>query len=150
MIEKKCKICGEWINSKKIAMHYWNIHHEKYGNYKDNEETREVDNVEGEIQNEKSPSKEEPIVFQRPTETKPETREIREEVKEVAPPVVETVMKDDSIVEDPKEPTIPEANPWLETVKYFEGPVTNETRNEVKKVVTHNWEDEGQTLNEWC
>lgn len=43
MIEKRCKICGEWFNSRKIAMHYWNIHKEKYNKYKGaDEETREV------------------------------------------------------------------------------------------------------------
>ena len=117
MIEKKCKICGEWLSSRKIAMHYWNIHKAKYAEYKENEETREV---------------EDPIEEPKKTKVKEEPVEV---VKE-------------NIQENPTE--IPEANPWLETVKYFEGPVTNETKNEVKKVEKHNWMDEGQTLNEWC
>ena len=60
MTEKKCKICGDWINSKKIAMHYWNIHHKKYNEYKDNEETREV---------------EDPVA---PVEPKPEVKIVKE------------------------------------------------------------------------
>lgn len=55
MIEKKCKICGNFFHSRKIAMHYWNIHHKKYGEYKDNEETREVPDPVGE-ENEKKTS----------------------------------------------------------------------------------------------
>lgn len=43
IIEKKCKICGEWVARNKIAMHYWNIHKKKYAEYRDGEEIREVE-----------------------------------------------------------------------------------------------------------
>lgn len=51
MVEKKCKICGEWYSSRKIAMHYWNIHKKKYKEYKDGEEQREI--VEAAVEPEK-------------------------------------------------------------------------------------------------
>lgn len=57
MIEKKCKICQDFFPSRKIAMHYWNIHHKKYGEYKDNEETREVQDTDGENNEKKTSEK---------------------------------------------------------------------------------------------
>ena len=146
MTEKKCKICGEWVNSKKIAMHYWNIHHKKYNEYKDNEETREVEDVK--IVNEEPPSTqsktEEPIVKE------PVSVTVEEPKVEVPTPKFETETVNEGLTEVPSTPEIPEANPWLETVKYFETPTTNETRNEIRQVVKHDLTDEGQTLNEWC
>lgn len=60
--EKRCKICGEWFDTKKIAMHYWNIHKKKYGEFKGkDEETRTVEEpVEEkmEIENEKKTTEE--------------------------------------------------------------------------------------------
>lgn len=145
MTEKKCKICGDWINSKKIAMHYWNIHHKKYNEYKDNEETREVEDVPvvGDTNAKTTCEKEniEETTTIETTGTTGTTETIQQETR------TEEIITEETKVEEPQ---IPEANPWLETVKYFEGPVTNETRHEVRKVVKHDLTDEGQTLNEWC
>lgn len=132
MTEKKCKICGDWINSKKIAMHYWNIHHKKYNEYKDNEETREVEDV---------------VPVEKPVELPVEEPKVEQVIETPVETNIEETTIETSKVDEPQ---IPEANPWLETVKYFEGPVTNETRHEVRKVVKHDLTDEGQTLNEWC
>jgi hypothetical protein len=109
MTEKKCKICGDWINSKKIAMHYWNIHHKKYNEYKDNEETREVEDVK--IVKEEPPAKtEEPIVKE------PVSVTVEEQKAEVPTPKFETETVNEGLTEVPSTPEIPEANPWLETV----------------------------------
>lgn len=146
MTEKKCKICGEWVNSKKIAMHYWNIHHKKYNEYKDNEETREVEDVK--IVKEEPPST--PAKTEDPIVKEPISVTVEEPKTEIPTPKFETETVNEGLTEVPSTPEIPEANPWLETVKYFETSTTNETRNEIRQVVKHDLTDEGQTLNEWC
>lgn len=102
MIEKKCKICGDWCPSKKIAMHYWNIHKKKYNEYKGaDEESREVpdENCDKkvEIKNEKKTNTETKI--QPKICTFKETPERREKedtevINEIYRPY-HTVIKDD-------------------------------------------------------
>lgn len=60
-IEKRCKICGEWKGSRGIAMHYWNCHRVKYGEMREGEETREVEDINNkrEVIDEKKTSQEE-------------------------------------------------------------------------------------------
>lgn len=158
MIEKKCKICGDWINSKKIAMHYWNIHHKKYNEYKDNEETREVEDPvapvepkpevkivkivkEGETNEKKTSTAtkttEEPIVI-----------EVQEPVVEIPTPIFETETVDNGLVETPPAPEIPNADMWKETAKYFEDKETNEAKNELRQV--NSVYRDSETINEWC
>lgn len=78
MIEKKCKICGEWFSNRKIAVHYWNIHKVKYKEVCEGEETREVpDPVKVETpkveekKNEKTTNQETKEVRSTPTTTTP-------------------------------------------------------------------------------
>ena len=75
---------------------------------------------------------------------------VEEPKVEVPTPKFKTENVNEGLTEVPSTPEIPEANPWLETVKYFETSTTNETRNEIRQVVKHDLTDEGQTLNEWC
>ena len=138
MIEKKCKICGDFFPSRKIAMHYWNIHHKKYGEYKDNEETREVPDPIGE-ENEKKTSK----------ETKSSTTTGSTEVEIQNTPIeTETVQEGIVKVTEPEPISSPEL--WKETAHLFDGPVTNEARNTLKKIEKANPFDDGETINEWC
>lgn len=138
MIEKKCKICGDFFPSRKIAMHYWNIHHKKYGEYKDNEETREVPDPVGE-ENEKKTSK----------KTKASSTTGTTEVKIQTTPI-ETETVQEGIVKVPETEEIPSPELWKETAHLFDGPVTNEARNVFRKTEKANPFDNGETINEWC
>lgn len=138
MIEKKCKICGDFFPSRKIAMHYWNIHHKKYGEYKDNEETREVPDPVGE-ENEKKTSK----------KTKSSSTTGTTEVEIQTTPIeIETVQEGTVKVTEPEQIPTPEL--WKETAHLFDGPITNEARNVFSKTEKANPFDDGETLNEWC
>ncbi len=155
MIEKKCKICGEWVNAKKIAMHYWNEHHVKYAEYKQDEESRDTEatatkievpqkEIVGEKTNEKKANKETITNNTISTTATATTTEI-----EAPAPVFETETVDNGVVEQKKpEPEIPEANMWKETAHLFDSYVQNETRNEYKSVQTPTRDSE--TMNEWC
>ena len=150
MIEKKCKICGEWVNAKKIAMHYWNEHHAKYAEYKQDEESRDTEATEqpkeivGEKTNEKKANKETITNNTISTPAPATPTEV-----EVPSPVFETETVDNGVVEPEKpEPKIPEADMWKETAHLFDSYVQNETRNEYKSVQTPARDSE--TLNEWC
>lgn len=138
MIEKKCKICGDFFPSRKIAMHYWNIHHKKYGEYKDNEETREVPDPVGE-EDEKKTSK----------KTKARSTTGTTEV-EIQTTPIETETVQEGIVEVPKTEEIPSPELWKETAHLFDGPVTNEASNVLRKTEKANPFDNGETINEWC
>ena len=138
MIEKKCKICGNFFHSRKIAMHYWNIHHKKYGEYKDNEETREVPDPVGE-EDEKKTSK----------KTKASSTTGTTEV-EIQTTPIETETVQEGIVEVPKTEEITSPELWKETAHLFDGPVTNEARNVFNKTEKSNPFDNGETINEWC
>ena len=138
MIEKKCKICGDFFPSRKIAMHYWNIHHKKYGEYKDNEETREVPDPVGE-ENEKKTSK----------KTKASSNTGTTEV-EIQTTPIETETVQEGIVKVPETEEIPSPELWKETAHLFDGPVTNEARNVFRKTEKANPFDNGETINEWC
>ena len=138
MIEKKCKICGDFFHPRKIAMHYWNIHHKKYGEYKDNEETREVPDPVGE-ENEKKTSK----------KTKSSSTTGTTEVEIQTTPIeLETVQEGTVKVTEPEQ--IPSPELWKETAHLFDGPITNEARNVFSKTEKANPFDDGETLNEWC
>lgn len=138
MIEKKCKICGNFFHSRKIAMHYWNIHHKKYGEYKDNEETREVPDPVGE-EDEKKTSK----------KTKASSPTGTTEV-EIQTTPIETETVQEGIVNVPETEQIPSPELWKETAHLFDGPVTNEARNVFSKTEKANPFDNGETINEWC
>lgn len=138
MIEKKCKICGNFFHSRKIAMHYWNIHHKKYGEYKDNEETREVPDPIGE-EDEKKTSK----------KTKSSSTTGTTEV-EIQTTPIETETVQEGIVKVPETEQIPSPELWKETAHLFDGPVTNEARNVFSKTEKANPFDNGETINEWC
>ena len=147
MIEKKCKICGEWVNSKKIAMHYWNIHHVKYSDYRENEETREVaEEVTAkpiEVKNEKTANEE-----TKATNTATATATATEVVVEAPAPVIETETVDNGLVNTPEPKPVTEADMWKETAKYFEGKVTNEAKRELRTVQVPYRDTE--SINEWC
>jgi hypothetical protein len=138
MIEKKCKICGNFFHSRKIAMHYWNIHHKKYGEYKDNEETREVPDPVGE-EDEKKTSKK--------TKTSSTTGTTEVEIQTTP---IETETVQEGIVKVPETEQIPSPELWKETAHLFDGPVTNEARNFFSKTEKANPFDNGETINEWC
>lgn len=138
MIEKKCKICGNFFHSRKIAMHYWNIHHKKYGEYKDNEETREVPDPVGE-EDEKKTSKK--------TKTSSHTGTTEVEIQTTP---IETETVQEGIVKVPETEQIPSPELWKETAHLFDGPVTNEARNVFSKTEKANPFDNGETINEWC
>lgn len=138
MIEKKCKICGNFFHSRKIAMHYWNIHHKKYGEYKDNEETREVPDPVGE-EDEKKTSKK--------TKTSSTTGTTEVEIQTTP---IETETVQEGIVKVPETEQIPSPELWKETAHLFNGPVTNEARNVFSKTEKANPFDNGETINEWC
>jgi hypothetical protein len=138
MIEKKCKICGNFFHSRKIAMHYWNIHHKKYGEYKDNEETREVPDPVGE-EDEKKTSKK--------TKTSSTTGTTEVEIQTTP---IETETVQEGIVKVPETEQIPSPELWKETAHLFDGPVTNEARNVFSKTEKANPFDNGETINEWC
>ena len=138
MIEKKCKICGDFFHSRKIAMHYWNIHHKKYGEYKDNEETREVPDPIGE-EDEKKTSKK--------TKTSSTTGTTEVEIQTTP---IETETVQEGIVKVPEIEQIPSPELWKETAHLFDGPVTNEARNVFSKTEKANPFDNGETINEWC
>ena len=138
MIEKKCKICGNFFHSRKIAMHYWNIHHKKYGEYKDNEETREVPDPVGE-EDEKKTSKK--------TKTSSTTGTTEVEIQTTP---IETETVQEGIVNVPETEQIPSPELWKETAHLFDGPVTNEARNVFSKTEKANPFDNGETINEWC
>ena len=138
MIEKKCKICGNFFHSRKIAMHYWNIHHKKYGEYKDNEETREVPDPVGE-EDEKKTSK----------KTKASSTTGTTEV-EIQTTPIETETVQEGIIEVPKTEEIPSPELWKETAHLFDGTVTNEAHNVFSKTEKSNPFDNGETINEWC
>ena len=138
MIEKKCKICGNFFHSRKIAMHYWNIHHKKYGEYKDDEETREVPDPIGE-EDEKKTSKK--------TKTSSTTGTTEVEIQSTP---IETETVQEGIVKVPETEEIPSPELWKETAHLFDGPVTNEARNVFSKTEKANPFDNGETINEWC
>ena len=138
MIEKKCKICGNFFHSRKIAMHYWNIHHKKYGEYKDDEETREVPDPVGE-EDEKKTSKK--------TKTSSTTGTTEVEIQSTP---IETEKVQEGIVKVPETEEIPSPELWKETAHLFDGPVTNEARNVFSKIEKANPFDNGETINEWC
>lgn len=138
MIEKKCKICGNFFHSRKIAMHYWNIHHKKYGEYKDNEETREVPDPIGEEYEKKTSKK-----------TKSSSTTGTTEV-EIQTTPIETETVQEGIVKVPETEQIPSPELWKETAHLFDGPVTNEARNVFSKTEKANPFDNGETINEWC
>lgn len=138
MIEKKCKICGNFFHSRKIAMHYWNIHHKKYGEYKDNEETREVPDPVGE-EDEKKTSKK--------TKTSSTTGTTEVEIQTTP---IETETVQEGIVKVPETEEIPSPELWKETAHLFDVPVTNEARNVFSKTEKANPFDNGETINEWC
>lgn len=119
-------------------MHYWNIHHKKYGEYKDNEETREVPDPVGE-ENEKKTSK----------KTKASSTTGTTEV-EIQTTPIETETVQEGIVEVPKTEEIPSPELWKETAHLFDGPVTNEAHNVFSKTEKANPFDNGETINEWC
>lgn len=138
MIEKKCKICGNFFHSRKIAMHYWNIHHKKYGEYKDNEETREVPDPVGE-EDEKKTSKK--------TKTSSTTGTTEVEIQTTP---IETETVQEGIVKVPETEQIPSPELWKETAHLFDGSVTNEAHNVFSKTEKANPFDNGETINEWC
>ena len=154
MIEKKCKICGDWINSKKIAMHYWNIHHKKYNEYKDNEETREAEETttqaEVKIIKEGETNEKETSTATQTTQTtkEPIVIEVQEPSVEISTPIFETETVDNGLVETPPVPEIPNADMWKETAKYFEDKETNEAKNELRQV--NSVYRDSETINEWC
>lgn len=87
---EKCKICNEWIDKKKIAMHYWNVHKEKYSNFKEGAEIKEIeDEPKVEVEDEKTEHREVQAGVQEKTVetvTEPrrtETRKTGEEKKAV-------------------------------------------------------------------
>ena len=135
MIQKKCKICGEWFDSKKIAMHYWNIHKKKYGEYKTNEETREIE--EGET-NEKTTSEK--------TKASSTTTGTTEVTIQNTPIETETVQEGTVVV--PTVEPIKEAEMWKETAHLFDKlPQNNEASNELRKAYNPGG---SETVNEWC
>lgn len=135
MIQKKCKICGEWFDSKKIAMHYWNIHKKKYGEFKTNEETREI---EGE-KNEKSTTKKTKSSSTKTTGTTEVT---------IQSTPIETETVQEGIVKVPTVEPIKEAEMWKETAHLFDNiPENNEASNELRRVYNPGG---SETLNEWC
>ena len=138
MIEKKCKICGNFFHSRKIAMHYWNIHHKKYGEYKDDEETREVPDPVGE-EDEKKTSKK--------TKTSSTTGTTEVEIQSTP---IETETVQEGIVKVPETEEIPSPELWKETAHLFDGLVTNEAHNVFSKTEKANPFDNGETINEWC
>lgn len=120
--EKRCKICGEWFDSKKIAMHYWNIHRKKYNEYKGaDEETRTVEEEttenKMEIKNEK---KTEPTKENNCKTTENETKENKTDTN--------TTTR-----EDWKDPE-----------------VINEIYRPYKTVNKYDLLDNGEVINEWC
>lgn len=151
MTEKKCKICGDWINSKKIAMHYWNIHHKKYNEYKDNEETREAEETttqpEVKIIKEGEPDEKKTSTATQTTQ-EPVVIEVQEPTVEVPAPKFETEKVDEGLVATPPTPEIPNADMWKETAKYFETKTTNEARNELRQV--NSVYRDSETMNDWC
>lgn len=135
MIQKKCKICGEWFDSKKIAMHYWNIHKKKYSEYKSNEETREIEGEE----NEKTTSK-------KTTSSSTKTTGTTEVTIQTTPIETETVQE--GIVQVPQTEPIKEAEMWKETAHLFDNlPQSNEATNELRRVYNPGG---SETVNEWC
>lgn len=135
MIQKKCKICGEWFDSKKIAMHYWNIHKKKYSEYKNNEETREIEGEE----NEKTTSK-------KTTSSSTKTTGTTEVTIQTTPIETETVQE--GIVQVPQTEPIKEADMWKETAHLFDNlPQSNEATNELRRVYNPGG---SETVNEWC
>jgi hypothetical protein len=119
-------------------MHYWNIHHKKYGEYKDNEETREVPDPVGE-EDEKKTSKK--------TKTSSTTGTTEVEIQTTP---IETETVQEGIVKVPETEQIPSPELWKETAHLFDGPVTNEARNVFSKTEKANPFDNGETINEWC
>lgn len=135
MIQKKCKICGEWFDSKKIAMHYWNIHKKKYGEYKTNEEIREVEGEE----NEKNTNK-------KTTSSSTKTTGTTEVTIQATPIETETVQE--GVVQVPQTEPIKEADMWKETAHLFDNlPQSNEATNELRRVYNPGG---SETVNEWC
>lgn len=135
MIQKKCKICGEWFDSKKIAMHYWNIHKKKYGEYKTNEETREIEGEE----NEKTTNK-------KTTSSSTKTTGTTEVTIQTTPIETETVKE--CVVQVPQTEPIKEAEMWKETAHLFDNlPQSNEATNELRRVYNPGG---SETVNEWC
>lgn len=123
MIEKKCKICGEWFSNRKIAVHYWNIHKLKYKEVCEGEESREVPDT---IKDEKSIKKvEKPII-----ETKIDT------------PIIETKVEA-PIIEKTVQPKV--SNKINENGN---GEVYHEFYKTYSKV--YEIQDEGEVINEWC
>ena len=151
MTEKKCKICGDWINSKKIAMHYWNIHHKKYNEYKDNEETREAEETktqpEVKIIKEGEPDEKKTSTATQTTQ-EPVVIEVQEPTVEVPAPKFETETVDEGLVATKPAPEIPNADMWKETAKYFEDKETNEAKNELRQV--NSVYRDSETMNDWC
>lgn len=136
MIQKKCKICGEWFDSKKIAMHYWNIHKKKYSEYKTDEETREIEGEE----NEKSTTK------KTTTKTSSTNTGTQEVVIQATPIETETVQE--GTVQVPTVEPIKEAEMWKETAHLFDDiPQNNEASNELRRVYNPGG---SETVNEWC
>ena len=135
MIQKKCKICGEWFDSKKIAMHYWNIHKKKYSEYKTNEETREIEGEE----NEKTTSK-------KTTSSSTKTTGTTEVIIQTTPIETETVQE--GVVQVPQTEPIKEADMWQETAHLFDNlPQSNEDTNVLRRVYNPGG---SETVNEWC
>lgn len=135
MIQKKCKICGEWFDSKKIAMHYWNIHKKKYSEYKTDEETREVEGEE----NEKNTNK-------KTTSSSTKTTGTTEVTIQATPIETETVQE--GVVQVPQTEPIKEADMWKETAHLFDNlPQSNEATNELRRVYNPGG---SETVNEWC
>ena len=134
MIEIKCKICGDWISAKKIAMHYWNIHHEKYSAYKNNEEEREI----------AEQPKVEEIKVEQPKVEQPKVEATKVEKPEIKEIPVEKV----EVKTEEEKTEIPSPERWEETAHLFDGPVTNETRNEYRSVQSPCVDN--ITMNEWC
>ena len=126
MIEKKCKICGEWHGSKKIAMHYWNIHRAKYKEYRGNEEERNIV---------------EPIT----------TESINQEEYVLEPQEDYTAInkvEQQNIEENSNEKKANQekgTNQSTATTK-----VINEIYRPYNTVVKPNMFDEGEVINEWC
>lgn len=127
MIEKKCKICGEWKPSKNIAMHYWNLHRAKYKEYKGNEEERNLVEpiITEEINKEEyvlETQKEDYIAI-----NKVEQKQIEEETNE------KKANKEEG------------TNNTATTTK-----VINEVYRPYNTVIKPEFYDEGEVINEWC
>lgn len=131
MVEKKCKICGEWHSTRKIAMHYWNIHREKYKTYKGNEEEREiVEPITTESINQ------EEYVLEPSTDYTAINKVEQEKLKEIS--------------NEKKANQEKGTNSTAPATNRDETEVINEVFRPYNTVVKPDLFDDGEVINEWC